>query len=230
MALLRRAIDESKLAPSQCFVLADFADDVDFSQPAAVAEVIESTIELLEDAGDWHSIAVQGSSFPAVNPAAPDDDATVPRNEWRAWVSAVRFSKHTDERLVFGDYAADCAKINFDKSSGKPICHHRYTTPNDWRVVRGSKEGCNEVIMRNVCERIVGGGYFAGRSFSVADEFIYQTSKDIVDSRSATKWREVNTTHHITRVVRDMGAVKGMSFDDIKVEPDAMQARLFDEV
>jgi hypothetical protein len=36
---------------------------------------------------------------------------------------------------------------------------------------------------------------------------------------TATTWREINTTHHITQVVRDIGRVKDLSFADLKVEP-----------
>jgi hypothetical protein len=222
-------MDALRLEPGECAIIADFYG-TDFDHPATLAGVIESAIEWLEEAGGWHSIIFQGSSYPETNPADPGSSAVVPRNEWRAWRTAVHFDKDTDARLVFGDYAADCAKINFGKSRGKPICHYRYATPKDWFVIRGETEGSNERIMREVCQRLVESGHFAGRGFSMADDYIYRTSKGHAGPGAPARWREVNTTHHITRVVRDIGSMKNMTFSDSVVsDMDEGQKSLFSD-
>ncbi|MEI9901013.1 MAG: beta family protein [Hyphomicrobium sp.] len=229
--LLKRGMDALHLGPSECAVLADFTEDVDFTQPTAVSGVIESTIELLQEVGAWHSVAFEGSSYPETNPAEDGGDALVPRNEWLAWAGAVHFDKNTDERLVFGDYAADCSIVGFGKGGGKPTRHFRYATPRYWLVVRGDKEGSHKAVMMDVSQRIVESGQFAGRSFSVADDYIYRTAQGLDGPGSATTWREVNTTHHITRVVRDMGSVKELVFGDTHVgDEDERQTNLFDLV
>jgi hypothetical protein len=44
---------------------------------------------------------------------------------------------------------------------------------------------------------------------------------------TGSTWREINTAHHITRVVRDIGTIKGMSFVDAKVSDPVDQPSLF---
>lgn len=176
-------------------------------------------MQLLEEVAPWQAIVFQGTSYPEVNPAERGGDILVPRNEWKAWSSAVRFGEGTGNHLLFGDYAADCARMLFGKSGAPAIRHYRYTTPTDWFVVRAAQEGRDMTLMREVCQRILNSGHFAGQSFSFADDYIYRTAQGVAGPGTATTWREINTTHHITRVVRDMGRVKDLSFADLKVAP-----------
>jgi hypothetical protein len=44
---------------------------------------------------------------------------------------------------------------------------------------------------------------------------------------TGSTWREINTAHHITRVVRDIGTIKGMSFVEAKVSDPVDQPSLF---
>jgi hypothetical protein len=199
--------------PEECTVLADFGG-ADFSNPDITSGVIEGVIEDLQGAAAFQHIVVVGSSFPTTNPAEAGKTEIVQRNEWRAWRKATGFDKDTPDQLVFGDYAADCSKFNFDGSGGRAIRHYRYTTPDDWLVVRGKNEGADGVVMRDVCTSIIGSGQFAGRQFSTADNFIYMTHRGLAGPGNSTNWREINTCHHITRVVRDIGTVKGFTFVD----------------
>jgi hypothetical protein len=192
-----------------------------------VAEVFESVLETLEEAGRWYAIVCQATSYPEVNPAPHGGETLIPRVEWKAWVAAVRFSKSTGGHMLFGDYAADCARMAFGKNSARAIRHYRYTTPDDWFIVRGAKTGDDTTLMREVSRRIVHGGHFAGRGFSSADEFIYRCAELGGGPGNSTVWREINTTHHITRVVRDMGAVKGLVFSDREMAPAIKQLALF---
>lgn len=202
------------LSPEGCAVLADFSD-ADFSDALAVAGIAQAALEDLQGIGRWRHVVFQGTNYPEVNPAESNGAAVVPRNEWLAWKEAVKLDGASPEHLVFGDYGADCAKFEFKKASrGIPIRHYRYTTSDSWLVVRGSAEGKAEAVMRGVCERILRSGRFAGRGFSSADDYIFKTAMGWDGPGNGSTWREINTAHHITRVVRDIGRIKGMAFTE----------------
>jgi hypothetical protein len=227
-AIIKHAVSALGLSPSRCTILADFAD-ADFSDPGAVALIAQAALENLQAIGRWGQIVFQGTNYPEVNPAEPGQQDLVPRNEWLAWKKAVKLDSNTSDHLVFGDYAADCAKFNFGKSGGGiPIRHYRYTTPENWMVVRGIATGETGVAMQSVCERILKSGMFAGRTFSSADEYIFKTAKGLDGPGNGTTWREINTTHHITRVVRDIGEIKGFKFVEREVGELAFQPSLFE--
>ena len=220
---LAAAVSALGLTPEGCAVLADFSD-ADFSDALAVAGIAQAALEDLQGIGRWRHVVFQGTNYPEVNPAGSDGDAVVPRNEWLAWKEAIKLDGASPERLVFGDYGADCAEFDFKKASGGiPIRHYRYTTPDSWLVVRGSAEGQAEAVMRGVCERILRSGKFAGRGFSSADDYIFKTAKGWDGPGNGSTWREINTTHHITRVVRDIGGIKGMAFTETTFSDPADQ-------
>ena len=220
---LAAAVSALGLTPEGCAVLADFSD-ADFSDALAVAGIAQAALEDLQGIGRWRHVVFQGTNYPEVNPAESDGDAVVPRNEWLAWKEAIKLDRASPEHLVFGDNGADCAKFEFkEPSGGIPIRHYRYTTSDSWLVVRGSAEGQAEAVMRGVCERILRSGKFAGRGFSSADDYIFKTAKGWDGPGNGSTWREINTTHHITRVVRDIGGIKGMAFTETTFSDPADQ-------
>ena len=214
------------VTPEECAVLIDFSD-ADFSDALAVAGIAQAALEDLQSIGRWRHVVFQGTNYPEVNPAESDGVAVIPRNEWLAWKKAIQLDGASPEHLVFGDYGADCAKFEFKKASGGiPIRHYRYATPDNWLVVRGTAEGQAETVMRGVCERILRSGKFAGRGFSSADDYIFKTAKGWDGPGNGSTWREVNTAHHITRVVRDIGDIKGMTFTETTFSDPADQLSL----
>lgn len=220
---LARVMSALSVTAEECAIIADFSDS-DFSDALAVASIAQAVLEDLQGIGRWRHIVFQGTNYPEVNPAQSDGIAVVPRNEWLAWKEAIKLDGTSPEHLVFGDYGADSAKFEFKKASGGiPIRHYRYTTPDSWLVVRGSAVGQVETVMRGVCDRILSSGKFAGRGFSSADDYIYKTAKGWDGPGNGSTWREINTAHHITQVVRDIGSIKGMSFVETKFSDPADQ-------
>ena len=221
------ALSSLRLTPEDCTVLADFCD-ADFSNPAIVVDIAQAALEDLQAIGNWREVVFQGSNYPEFNPAEPDSYIYVPRNEWLAWQDATKFDANTSEHLIFGDYGADCAKIEFRSGGGRPIRHYRYTTPDSWLVVRGKVDQKDDVVMKEVCETVLDSGTFAGREFSSADDYIFRTAKGRAGPGNGTVWREINTAHHITRVVRDIGRIKGLEFADVKASDPPEQMTIFD--
>jgi hypothetical protein len=217
------------LSPADCAIVADFGN-AEFSQPEIVAPVIGGALELLQELGLWRMVIFQGTNYPDRNPAVPGGRYSVPRTEWMAWRQAVRFDPATAEHMIFGDYAADCATMAFGGGGGRAIRHYRYTTPDAWLVERGGDSGTDTAAMRDVCRRILDSGQFAGRTFSSADEYIFRTAHGQAGPGSATTWRAVNTTHHITRVVADIGRVRGFTLRQGVASPPPAQQDMFAEL
>lgn len=210
LAPLLKEIEAMGLSASDCAIIADFSD-TEVSRPEIVAPIIGGALNLLQEIGRWRVIVFQGTNYPDRNPADPGSQCVVQRTEWTAWRQAVGFDPATAEHMVFGDYAADCATISFGASNARAIRHYRYTTPDGWLVQRGAESGTDATVMRDVCIRIVDSGHFAGRYFSSADEYIFKTAQGWAGPGNSTNWRSVNTTHHITRVISDIGGVRGFT-------------------
>ncbi|GJL97179.1 MAG: hypothetical protein DHS20C06_09960 [Hyphobacterium sp.] len=226
-ARVSQVLSVTKLSPVDCAIFVDFGGS-DFTDVSAVADIAQAALEHLQMIGLWGKIVFQGTNYPTVNPAIESQIAVVPRNEWLAWKAAVSFDASTAEHLLFGDFAADCAKFEFSqKGGGRAIRHYRYATPDSWLVVRGSEIGRDAEVMKAVSRNIVKHVDFAGRSFSSADEYIFQTSLGLAGPGNSTIWREINTAHHITRVVRDIGKVKGMVFKEHQYTRQPRQSDLF---
>lgn len=214
------------LSAQNCLVIADF-HDADLSLPGIVAPIIGAALEALQVLAPWKQVVFQGTNYPEKNPADEKLSCLVARSEWSAWKQAVAFDPSTADHLLFGDYAADCATLVFGKGGGSPIRHYRYATRDDWYVARGASSGTHDEVMREVCQRILNSGHFAGREFSSADDFIFLTAKGRAGPGSATTWRAINTTHHITRVVADVGIVRGRTFAPRVARPLVVQDELF---
>lgn len=229
-AHLASALSAMGLTDQRCVILADFSE-ADFAAPDVVGEIAQGVLEDLQAIGRWPAVVFQGSNYPVKNPADDNGSCKVARNEWLAWKAAVDLNGASPDKLVFGDYAADCSKIEFKKKSGGiPIRHYRYALTDSWLVVRGIPTGETKSAMQQVCAKIINSGSFAGREFSAADDFIYRCAQGWDGPGNGTTWREVNTTHHITRVVRDIGGVKGYAFSDRQVSTPTYQPSIFDLV
>lgn len=214
------------LNAADCAVLADFAGS-DLSDPVIAAPIIGGALETLQEIGPWRHIIFQGTHYPEVNPAKDGTAEIWPRNEWLAWREAVRFDPATAEHMIFGDYAADCAKMSFSGGGAPAIRHIRYAIEGAWRVQRAVKQGKDAQRMHGVYKAIVDSGDFAGDGFSSADRFIANAAKNpSAGPGNSTTWRQLNTTHHITQVVSDIAKVRGVL---IKKTPtfEEMQLTMF---
>jgi len=84
--------------------------------------------------------------------------------------------------------------------------------------------------MKDVYERVLDSGEFSGPSFSEADAYIDDVARNNSESAgNASTWRQVNTTHHITRVVADIAKVRGIPITELPSSPTGAQLTLLDE-
>jgi len=225
---VQSVLSKMGLSPAECSAIADFSD-ADLSDHSFVAPIIRAALEQLQDVGQWQFIVFQGTHYPESNPAKPGQTISHPRNEWLAWKEAVKFDPSTAEHMIFGDFAADSAKMDFGGQGGRPIPHCRYTTDSHWLVVRGSETGSTHEIMKDVFKRVVDSGKFSGPSFSEADAYIDKVARSNSDSAgNASTWRQVNTTHHITHVVADIAKVRGIPIIQLPSSPFGVQLTLME--
>lgn len=215
---LKAVLDRLGLIPEDCAVIADFAG-TEFGDPEIVAEIIQGSLESLQEVGRWQHIMFQGTHYPETNPAKDGTIEVWPRNEWIAWKKAVQFDPTTAEFIIFGDYAADCAKMKFGKANAPAIRHIRYAMKDSWLISRAVKTGSDTSRMHGVYKTIYNNAGFAGSGFSAADTFIARAANDpVAKPGSAKTWRQLNTTHHITQVVRDIAEVRGVKIKEAPVE------------
>lgn len=225
---VRDALRKLDLSAAECAVFSDFSD-ADLCDPALVSPIIRAALEQLQIIGRWRLVVFLGTNYPEKNPAEPGQTIVQPRNEWHAWSDAIKFDPSTAEHMVFGDYAADCAKMTFGGKGGRPIPHARYTTDSSWLVVRGNASGSSYQVMKEVFKRIVVSGSFAGPTFSTADAYIFEVALNNAPSAgNPTIWRQLNTTHHITQVVADIAKVRNIRIAKLPSGPAGLQTTLLD--
>lgn len=212
---IHKALNALGLSATDCAVVADFSG-AELSNPLIVAPIIRDALETLQEIGQWRHIVFQGTHYPEFNPAKDGSVEIWPRNEWLAWKEAVKFDPSTAEHMIFGDYAADCAKMAFSEGGAPAIRHIRYATSDVWRVQRAVKNGKDAQRMRGVYKAIVDSTDFAGEGFSTADAYIADGARNRdAGPGNSTTWRQLNTTHHITQVVNDIAKVRGISIGTV---------------
>lgn len=223
------------IVPKQISLIADFCD-ADFSNLEVSSGVLQGALEDLQTTGQWDQVIFQGTSYPIKNPAKSGSELEpvvverVSRNAWLSWNKAIGQDLNSSERLIYGDYGADTAKMAFKFGGGAvAIRHFRYATNSEWLVVRGTDTGSHSNVMPLVAGKILDSGDFAGRGFSVADDKIYKLGKGLAEGPGgASQWREMNMIHHITRVVRDIGAKRGLTFKEGYYADESAQIDLFE--
>lgn len=211
--------------PHQCLLILDMSG-ADFSQISPMAEYYALAYQQVMEIGLWRRVIVQATSYPEINPAQPGSQIVLPRNEWPAWQNAVAADPELLRNLMFGDFAADSGKFVF-KKGGKAIAHYRYSRGNKWLVVRGTTGARAADAMLDVSSKVLDSGLFCGRGFSSGDRYIFDTAHSLDGPGNPSIWRKVNTIHHITDSVQNIGAHYGYTIEVGSSEAPPVQTDLF---
>ncbi len=196
-----------------------------------IAASVAGQFDALAEIAPWRHIIFQGSAYPVKNPAEEGKEIAVHRHEWMTFLRAMADCNVAPERLGYSDFGADCGEINFPrKGGGKPIRHARYTGAKTTFVVRGKDTGSHADNMTDVFKRLIESEHFSGQGFSYADRRMWEAAKGISTCGNPSMWREWNMAHHMVRVVRDLGALAGVTFADGPVSKVPAQASLFAEM
>jgi hypothetical protein len=220
------ALRRLRTEPQQSILIFDFSD-ADLDDVQAVGDLLVATYHDATEIALWHRVIVEATSFPETNPAEEQGTAVISRNDWKAWLHAVKTEEAIRRGLGFGDYGADSAKFRFGSGRIKAIPHHRYSTPDCWFTARGSRDAPASESMRWVSTQIIASSHYAGPTFSIADAAIFERASGRTGAGTATIWRKINTVHHLTRVVSDLAAFYGYTIRATAEPASLSQASLF---
>lgn len=224
--VLVEGLKQMGLRSEECVLFIDFTGaplGEDFAP--AIGEIFDQ----LDGAAKWGKIVYQASAYPDKLPVAPNERTMIARAEWTTFRAALNETSVQQDRLAYGDFGADCGRMVFPKGKGggRPRPHLRYTGKSHTLVVRGSDSGSFTPTMRNVCKKIIESDDYCGRGFSYADDRIWRNAKGMTDTcGDPTGWRELNTAHHLVRVIRDLGVLSGIEFEDDAVAEYSEQGAL----
>lgn len=225
---LMEQVRKAGLQPERLVLFVDFTGaPLGRDYAPAIAEIFDQ----LDGVARWNKIVYQASAYPEKLPVGPNEQIMIPRLEWMTFLAALKETGVHSDRLAYGDFGADCGRMAFPIKKGKggarPKPHLRYTGRAHTFVIRGSDTGTPTSAMRAVCKEIIDSEEFSGRAFSYADDRIWRNAKGLSDNcGDASAWRELNTAHHLVRIVRDLGTLAGMSFADDELAEFAEQCRL----
>ncbi|MBX5272618.1 hypothetical protein HJB99_28820 [Rhizobium sp. NLR17b] len=226
---LLKGVEALGCEPKDCALFVDFT-----KAPLSMEGVsgsVAGVFDTLGSAAQWARIIFQASSFPSKNPAETDGKCEIPRHEWNVFLAALKECSVEPSVIGYGDFGADNGEIRFKRKGGgsAPIRHLRYTGKRVTIVIRGKETGKQSDVMKTVCERVLSSGHFAGQSYSYADDMIWRVAKGLSNAGTPSMWREWNMAHHLSRVVKDLGALSEVSFAEGPVSRTVQQFSLFAE-
>jgi hypothetical protein len=203
--LIDTQVANLKSKPNDCVLVLD-CSAADISDTDEFSKFANDWLHRLRELGMWSRIVFQATGYPWKNPAPDNGEKTVVRDEWSVWTRMLELDPHIKDFVMFGDFGADNADIDFG-AVGRAITHLRYATSTDWLVVRGDKK---RESIRSVAARIVNSGSFSGELFSWGDEFIASRARGVGGVGNPMIWRAVNMNHHMTRLTVDLGRLYGI--------------------
>jgi hypothetical protein len=208
--LIQLFLSNAKVSPTECVLVLDLGcpDAVDVDDLAAS---LAGWVRAFDKLGRWRKVVVNASSFPLKNPAPKIGGVDVARHEWALWLLALKTSPELKDRVVFGDYGADCVVKDLS-GGGIPIPHIRYADASGrWRVERTDEAA----RMRTVMQRIANADGFFGRHFSAGDEYIEDCAVGSYEKcGDATRWRFANMNHHFTVVLKELSLLLGLEWEE----------------
>lgn len=223
-AMLDILVASTQASIGDCILILDFGDAVLSSVPA-FAEFTGEWLIKLRQFGMWGRVIVEASSYPRMNPANPNSETPVPRNEWNSWCQLAESDRDIFNSASFGDFGADHGEIDFD-GGGRTITHLRYTTEREWIVGRGgSPTASHDGTIHTVAARLMASGGFMGADYSAGDEFIAACAAREAIGNGST-WRWANMVHHMTLTASRVGELVGSPFETPKRAPIAKQLPL----
>lgn len=174
--------------------------------------VARSIFSMIPVKDRWRRITLAAASFPEdLSDVSAATIVNLPRLEWDLWKSLQkRPGLLPRQDLIFADYAmSHPIGKTIDPRTMRMSANIRYTTENDWLVIKGRnvrQYGFEQYF--ELCRLLVDRPEYSGRDFSWGDSYIAACAEGNQGPGNATTWRKVGVNHHITLVTRGLASLR----------------------
>lgn len=199
--LVKNICKSTKTTSSNTDILLDFGEINNAAHiyvPSALAIVHD-----LLTIGDWRSITIAGSSFPATLPQdSVHNFLSIPRKEWEIWKQAAHATEYP---LDYGDYTTQPAVVgDLSMIDGSKIASKlRYTTNDEWLVAKG--RGGQGADYHTLAKQLTSSQHFCGPTFSHGDAHIFACAGGGSHRPGSHETRvTVDVNHHIEFVLAQL--------------------------
>jgi len=199
--------------PEECHFILDIGAPDNFEPLDTLAAILETGLQRLPHLNRWRSLSMIGTSLPASVRGLSAGISILPRYEWKLYKRLKRRLGISGVRVpTFGDYGVDHpSSLNLDMRFIYPKAAIRYSIPDGWLVARGDAirgpKGVGLGQFRQLCHLIANSDHFSGSGFSVGDAYIGDCAAGRVKPGSPSRFREVGTSHHLSRIQHDLSSL-----------------------
>ena len=195
---LAHALD---LEPGQLDLILDFGE-ITAGQAGTAELAARALLPTLPRLNEWRTLTLAAGAMPQTLTSIPTSTTgRLQRLDWILWRNLISGGQ-LPRQPAYGDYGiAHVAFLDFDPRFMQITAAIRYTTGDDWLIVRGAtikKAGGQQWFA--LAAQLTGRPEFAGSSHCQGDDFIDQCGGGTSGPGNLTTWRTVGTVHHLTVV------------------------------
>jgi hypothetical protein len=174
--------------------------------------------QLIPDIDEWRNFVIAGGAFPKdLSRYRKNERHSIQRREWISWRDQANTLSSGTRLPNFSDYTIQHAQY----SARRPGRMHysasiRYTIEDNWVLMRGEnvfrKGGPGFKQYPDLAIMLCDLSQYCGEGYSSGDRYIKEISLQTAETGAATQWLQAGINHHITFVIRQLTALKELSF------------------
>ena len=214
---LEHAAQAKELASSLGFDLSHVDLLLDFKsisndQVAALALAGRAIIAAVPELGRWRRLILAASAFPLdMSQFQSNRISRAPRAEWALFNAIARGDNRPARIPFFGDYAIQHPRPKeIDPKIMNMTANLRYTSNGEWMILKARNvKQYGYAQFNTICRTLIDRDEYAGGDFSWGDQYIERCARGQDGPGSATTWRKVGTSHHLTLVARQIASLGG---------------------
>ena len=200
-------------SPEECDLIFDLGAP-NFVPIEGFAKAVEGLIRRLPYLRAWRTFTLLGTAFPESMAEIKSSPSSIPRSEWPLYKLVAASLARAKVRVpAFGDYCINHPKmLPMDMRRLKPSATIRYTTENEWFIIKGPNVRDNPFSQyRGHCRSVTRCANYSGSDFSAGDKYIQNCADGAESTGNLTTWRWVGTNHHLELVARGVASFYGIS-------------------
>lgn len=159
------------------------------------------------------SIIIASTSFPKdISKIQSDSESKFKRFDILVYTKIIENNTFQDFKdiIAYSDYGVTRYQdpdIDFSKISSPIISKIRYTTYNDYVMLKGKNKNITNptgIKFPDLAARLVKKPYYFGSTFSFGDSEIFKRANGTLGPGNGTNWVTIAVNHHITVVVKQL--------------------------